>query len=92
MLRTGAFGFRVEANAKLCLYNINLVGGTVRRFCLPDLIEPAPAALTVGIIVCLESGVWSVINTCGGGCHRKVQSQLVEMEQLQTEHFWMWVG
>ena len=28
-LKIDGFGFRVEANAKLCLYNINLVDGTV---------------------------------------------------------------
>ena len=26
-LKTGGFGIRVEANAKLCLYNINLIDG-----------------------------------------------------------------
>ena len=36
-IETGGYGFHVEANAKLCLYNINLVEGTV-YFVVPSSV------------------------------------------------------
>ena len=33
-IKTGSWGFHIEANAKLCLYNVNLIDGTVCSLCL----------------------------------------------------------
>ena len=43
-LKTSSFGFRVEANAKLCLYNIHLIDGT-KSASKVDVQEPAHGAV-----------------------------------------------
>ena len=89
-LKTGGFGIRVEANAKLCLYNINLIDGAYATHTF------SVRSLHLDVVCADHTHHWEQPASMGSTkCFCREQARLRwqgGLSRVQTEPSLMWAG